>query len=98
VAGFVLAMLIFGRPWHLPPNWGDIPTWFLVVLAAAQGGWFTLSQLLVQQQALREQKQAFADQLDVQKQQVQDQRQAFADQLEVQKQQLQDQNTAFDGS
>jgi hypothetical protein len=22
VAGFVLAALIFGRPWHLPPNWG----------------------------------------------------------------------------
>ena len=20
-------MLIFGSPWHLPPAWGDIPTW-----------------------------------------------------------------------
>ena len=27
VAGFLLGMLIFGSPWHLPPAWGDIPTW-----------------------------------------------------------------------
>jgi hypothetical protein len=94
VAGFVIAMLIFGSPWHLPPAWGDIPTWFLVVLAAA-GGWFTLSQLLVQQQALRDQRQAFADQLEVQKQQLQDQNAAFERQLTVQQQQLNDQREAF---
>jgi hypothetical protein len=25
-AGFLVGMLVFGSPWHLPPNWGDIPT------------------------------------------------------------------------
>lgn len=24
-------MLIFGSPWHLPPNWGDIPTWITAI-------------------------------------------------------------------
>jgi hypothetical protein len=26
-AGFLGGLLIFGSPWHLPPAWGDIPTW-----------------------------------------------------------------------
>jgi NADH:ubiquinone oxidoreductase subunit 5 (subunit L)/multisubunit Na+/H+ antiporter MnhA subunit len=30
-AGFLLGMLIFGSPWHLPPAWGDIPTWITAV-------------------------------------------------------------------
>jgi hypothetical protein len=94
VAGFVIAMLLFGAPWHLPPNWGDIPTWFLVVLATA-GGWFTLSQLVVQQQALKDQRKAFADQLGVQRQQLEDQNTAFEKQLAVQQQQLDDQRKAF---
>lgn len=34
-AGFLLGMLIFGSPWHLPPAWGDIPTW---ISAAATVG------------------------------------------------------------
>lgn len=34
VAGFLIAALIFGAPWHLPPDWGDIPTW-LATLAAS---------------------------------------------------------------
>jgi hypothetical protein len=49
IAGFLAGMLIFGSPWHLPPNWGDIPSWLLVLLAAV-GGWFTLSQLSIQRQ------------------------------------------------
>ena|ERR1700722_10711465 len=90
-----MAMLIFGKPWHLPPDWGDIPSWFLVVLAAA-GGWFTLSQLVVQQQALKDQKQAFADQLDVQKRQLTDQNAAFEKQLALQQAQLDDQRKAIE--
>jgi hypothetical protein len=27
LVGFVIGLLIFGAPWHLPPAWGDIPTW-----------------------------------------------------------------------
>jgi len=44
VVGFLLGLLIFGAPWRLPPNWGDIPTWLLVVLGAV-GGWAALGQL-----------------------------------------------------
>ena len=51
IAGFLVGMLIFGSPWHLPPAWGDIPTWFLVVLAAV-GGWVALSQLRTLQQQI----------------------------------------------
>ena len=37
VAGFLLAALLFGAPWHLPPNWGDIPTWLATFAAIAAG-------------------------------------------------------------
>ena len=33
-AGFLLGMLIFGSPWHLPPAWGDIPTWITAIATA----------------------------------------------------------------
>ena len=34
IAGFMVAMLIFGSPWHLPPAWGDIPTWITAIATA----------------------------------------------------------------
>lgn len=51
IAGFLVALLIFGDPWHLPPNWGDIPTW-LAVIVASVGGWIALSQLRQQQDVI----------------------------------------------
>lgn len=51
LAGFLVALLIFGEPWHLPPNWGDIPTW-LAVLVASVGGGIALSQLRAQQRQI----------------------------------------------
>ena len=33
-AGFLLGLLIFGKPWHLPPAWGDIPTWITGIATA----------------------------------------------------------------
>ena len=30
-------MLVFGQPWHLPPDWGDIPTWIAAVAAIGAG-------------------------------------------------------------
>src|ERR1022692_1393939 len=51
LAGFLAALLIFGKPWHLPPDWGDIPTW-LAVLVASVGGWIALSQLRAQQRQI----------------------------------------------
>jgi hypothetical protein len=53
IAGFLAATLIFEKPWHLPPNWGDIPTWLAVVIAAV-GGWIALSQLRSQQEVLKQ--------------------------------------------
>jgi hypothetical protein len=53
VAGFLIAALIFGKPSHLAPNWGDIPTWLAVAVATA-GGWIALSQLRSQQEVLRQ--------------------------------------------
>ncbi len=53
VAGFLIGMLIFGKPWHLPPAWGDIPTW-LAATAASIAGWIALSQLRGQQEVLRQ--------------------------------------------
>jgi hypothetical protein len=52
LAGFMLALLIFGDPWHLPPDWGDIPTW-LAVIVASVGGWIALSQLRQQQAVIQ---------------------------------------------
>jgi hypothetical protein len=37
VAGFLLAAMIFGEPWHLPPAWGDIPTWLATIAASTAG-------------------------------------------------------------
>ena len=30
-AGFAIGLLVSGMPWHLPPAWGDIPTWISAV-------------------------------------------------------------------
>jgi hypothetical protein len=49
IAGFLIGLLTFGAPWHLPPNWGDIPTWLLVIFGAI-GGWAALNQLRILQQ------------------------------------------------
>lgn len=53
LAGFLVGLLIFGSPWHLPPNWGDIPTWLLTVLAAA-AGWIGFAQLSALRQQIAE--------------------------------------------
>ena len=54
IVGFLVAALIFGKPWHLPPNWGDIPTWLAVTVASA-AGWIALVQLRIRQQQIKEQ-------------------------------------------
>ncbi len=53
LAGFLAGLLIFGSPWHLPPSWGDIPTWLLVVLAAA-ASWVGFAQLGALRQQMAE--------------------------------------------
>jgi hypothetical protein len=53
VAGFLIGLAFFGKPWGLPPAWGDIPTWLLAVLAAV-AAWVGLSQLRAIQQQIGE--------------------------------------------
>jgi hypothetical protein len=53
ITGFLLGMVIFGAPWHLPPDWGDIPTWLLAVVGAV-AGWAALRQLQILQQQVKE--------------------------------------------
>ena len=31
IAGFAIGLLVSGGPWHLPPAWGDIPTWISAI-------------------------------------------------------------------
>jgi hypothetical protein len=53
LVGFMLGMAVGGQVWHLPPNWGDVPTW-LAVIAAVAGGWIALSQLRSQQEVIQQ--------------------------------------------
>jgi hypothetical protein len=46
LADFLIGMVFFGQPWHLPPDWGDVPTWLLVVLAGV-AGWVGFLQLRI---------------------------------------------------
>lgn len=51
--GFLIGMVFFGQPWHLPPDWGDVPTWLLVGLAAA-AAWVGFVQLAVLRKQIAE--------------------------------------------
>jgi hypothetical protein len=31
LVGFAIGLLVSGKPWHLPPSWGDIPTWISAI-------------------------------------------------------------------
>lgn len=31
LVGFLIGLLVFGKPWGLPPAWGDIPTWISAI-------------------------------------------------------------------
>jgi hypothetical protein len=51
--GFLAAAVLFEKPWRLPPDWGDIPTW-LAVVAATVAGWAAISQLADQRGEIHE--------------------------------------------
>ena len=51
--GFMAAAVLFGAPWHLPPAWGDIPTWLAFIAASVAGG-IALTQLSQQQHQITE--------------------------------------------
>jgi hypothetical protein len=51
-AGFAIGLLVSGKPWNLPPAWGDIPTWLLVAVGVI-GGWAALRQLRILQEQVK---------------------------------------------
>ena len=75
-AGFLVGLLIFGSPWHLPPAWGDIPTWITAIATVGLlgGAIFTAFYAF---NAFREQSKAVRDQaamLKLQSEQLDEQR------------------------
>jgi hypothetical protein len=70
-AGFLVGMLIFGSPWHLPPAWGDIPTWITAIatigllLGAIITAIFAIRAFTIQSQQLEEQRGINKRQTDV---------------------------------
>ncbi len=89
-AGFLLGLLIFGSPWHLPPKWGDIPTWITGIATAALlfGAIITAIYAI---RAFREQSKEVADQaamLNVQSDQLAEQRKINKKQTKVLKLQV----------
>lgn len=85
VAGFLIGLLIFGESWHLPPAWGDIPTWITgigTVLLVA----FAVITAYYARQAFRKQSQEVSDQakmLAVQSEQLSEQRKINVEQTKV---------------
>ena len=71
LAGFVLGMLIFGSPWHLPPAWGDIPTWItsIATVGLLTGAIITARYAI---KAFRKQSEELEEQREINKLQAQD--------------------------
>lgn len=63
-AGFLIGKVSFGSPWNLPPAWGDVPTWGLLIVALVTG-WYGLRQfrMLVQQDSEEKARNIKRDQL-----------------------------------
>jgi hypothetical protein len=85
VAGFLVGMLIFGSPWHLPPAWGDIPTWITAIatvgllVGAITTAIYAIRAFRAQAQAVRDQ----AGMLKVQSEQLAEQRRINEKQTDV---------------
>jgi hypothetical protein len=75
-AGFLIGMLIFSPPWHLPLAWGDIPTW-ITGIATAVLAVFAIVTVWYARQAFLKQSQEVSDQaamLQLQSEQLAEQR------------------------
>jgi hypothetical protein len=70
-AGFALGLLIFGSPWHLPPAWGDIPTWItaLATVGLLIGAIITARYAI---KAFRKQSEELEEQREINKLQAED--------------------------
>jgi multidrug efflux pump subunit AcrA (membrane-fusion protein) len=92
-AGFLLGMLIFGSPWHLPPAWGDIPTWItaiatmMLALFAIVTAYYARQAFFKQSQEVRAIEQQVKDQEELTRQQA-ELLKIQSSQLELQREQL----------
>jgi hypothetical protein len=71
IAGFAIGLLASGRPWHLPPAWGDIPTWIeaLATVGLLIGAIITARYAI---KAFRKQSEELEEQREINKLQAQD--------------------------
>lgn len=53
LGGFLVGLVVFREPWHLQPNFGDVPTW-LAASFALGAGWVALRQLGILQTQVRD--------------------------------------------
>jgi hypothetical protein len=69
--GFLIGLLIFGDPWHLPPAWGDIPTWIsaIATIGLLIGAIITAKYAI---KAFGKQSQQLEDQREINKLQARD--------------------------
>ena len=52
IVGLAIGTTFFWRLWNLPPSWGDVPTWFAVIIGAVGGG-IALTQLRGQSKVIK---------------------------------------------
>jgi hypothetical protein len=92
VVGFVVGMAVAGKVWHLPPDWGDVPTWLLTA-GAAVTAWYAVRAFSEQhrevtaiEQQVKDAQQLAAQQatlLELQGKQLDTQREQLAEQREL---------------
>ena len=87
--GFLIGMVFFGKPWHLPPAWGDVPTWLLAV-GAAVTSWYAARAFSEQHREVAAIEQQVKDGQELARQQAR-LLELQGEQLETQRQQLADQ-------
>lgn len=69
VIGFLVGLLIFGKPCGLPPAWGDIPTWITAIATMLLAA-FAVITAYYARQAFRTQSEQLADQKRVNTKQI----------------------------
>ena len=89
LAGFLVGLLVFGEPWHLPPDWGDVPTWLLTA-GAAITAWYAMRAYSEQHREVTAIEQQVKDGQDLAQQQAR-LLEVQGEQLDTQRQQLAEQ-------
>jgi hypothetical protein len=84
--GFLVSLGMFGKPWGLPPAWGDIPTWILAI-GSVIAAWYAVRAFAGQSREVAAIEQQVRDGQELARQQAQ-LLELQGKQLEVQSKQL----------